>query len=138
MDKFGIYAVRDRLLDYFQQPFIATDTKAVQAALAELVNNQESAHAIAQAPQHFELFKIGAVTEDGHVYGTHELICECSALIRARLRNEPAPADSAVPQPVEGRATPSPNGLGHPYRDSTGRRPAEANSKSGSPPDPAV
>lgn len=106
-EKFGIYAVRDRLLDYFQQPFIATDTKAVQAALAELINNNESAHAIAQAPQHFELFKIGSVTEEGHVLGHHQLVCECSALIRSGVRNGTAPASGAVPQPVELGAEPT-------------------------------
>lgn len=110
MDKFGIYAVRDRLLDYYQQPFIATDRKAVQAALAELINNNESAHAITQAPQHFELFQIGAVTEDGHVYSKHELICECSALVRSGVRNRAAPGNGEVSQPLAQRPAPSVNG----------------------------
>lgn len=110
MDKFGIYAVRDRLLDYLQQPFIAQDSKAVQAALAELINNNETAHAIAQAPQHFELFQIGAVTEDGHVYSKHELICECSSLVRTGVRKRGAPGDGEVSQPLAQRPAPSVNG----------------------------
>lgn len=111
MDKFGIYAVRDRLLDYFQQPFIAMDKNAVKAALAELINNNESAHAITQAPQHFELFQIGAVTEDGHVYGKHELICECTALVRSGVRERGASGNGEVPQPLARGTAQAVNGV---------------------------
>jgi hypothetical protein len=110
-DKFLIYALRDRLLDYYQQPFIATDTKAVLAALSELINNPESSHAITQAPHHYELFQVGAVTDDGHVYGKHELVCDCSSLIRERIRERTESGNGSVPRALERSQSPLAEGV---------------------------
>lgn len=104
---FKIYAVKDRLLDYFQQPFIATNDNQVKAALADLVNNLESGHAISQAPQHFELYRLGEVTEGGHVISTFEFLADCASLVRTGIRNRATPGDGEVPQPLARGAAPT-------------------------------
>lgn len=98
-----IYAIRDRLIDYFQAPFIATGEKQVLASLMTLINDKENTHAIAQAPQHFELWSIGKVTEEGHLVPSRGLVCDCASLVRADIRNRGASGNGAVPQLVERR-----------------------------------
>jgi hypothetical protein len=99
-----IYAIRDRLVDYFQAPFVASGDKQVMASLVKVVNDKEQTHAIAQAPHHFELWKIGKVTEDGYILPGRELLCDCASLVPADLRDRGASANGAVPRPVAGGA----------------------------------
>lgn len=77
-----IYALRDRLLNYYLPPFVAPDDNQVKASLANLVNSRDNT-GVSQAPQHFELWRLGEVTPEGHVLGGKELLCDCHALIRA-------------------------------------------------------
>lgn len=86
-----IYALRDRLMDYWQQPFAGPNDKAVMQALARSVNNGDTTNDIAQAPHQFELHQLGEVTEDGHIVPQRRFICDCSSLIRANLRSQPGP-----------------------------------------------
>lgn len=78
-----IYALRDRLLNYYLPPFVAPEDNQVKASLANVVNSGD-ATGVAQAPQHFELWRLGEVTPEGHVLGAKELLCDCHALIRAQ------------------------------------------------------
>lgn len=85
----NIYAVRDRLIDYYMQPFVGPNDKEVMAALARTVNNIEDTNGIAQAPHHFELWELGTIDEEGNITPTRKLVCDCASLIRAGLRERP-------------------------------------------------
>lgn len=79
-----LYAIRDRLLDYYQQPFAAHADTDVLAALSRTISNGGD-DVIAQAPQHFEIWRLGHVTETGHLDDSdRELLADLSALIRTR------------------------------------------------------
>lgn len=82
----NIYAVRDRLIDYYMQPFVGPNEKEVMAALARTVNSQEDTNGITQAPHHFELWELGNVDEEGHINPTRRLVCDCASLIRTGVR----------------------------------------------------
>lgn len=101
-----IYAIRDRLIDYFQAPFVATGEKQVLASLMTLVNDKEQTHAIAQAPHHFELWSIGKITEDGHLVPSRGLVCDCASLVRNDLRDRKPSGNGAVPRALAGSPTP--------------------------------
>lgn len=81
----NIYALRDRLIDYYMQPFAGPDHKSVMAAVARTVN-QEGMNDIYQAPHHFELWQLGEVTDDGHIVEKRELIADCASFVRAGIR----------------------------------------------------
>lgn len=81
-----IYAVRDRLIDYFMQPFAAPGDKEVMASLARTINTGEATSDISQAPHQFELWKLAEVTEDGHIVPNRELVCDCASLVRRDIR----------------------------------------------------
>lgn len=100
-----IFAIRDRLLDYFMTPFAAPESKAVMASLSNMINNPETADAIAQAPHHYEIWQLGVVNEDGHITAEQTLICDCASLVRERVRAraEIAPGNGALDAP-EGRS----------------------------------
>lgn len=80
-----IYAIRDRLVDYFMTPFAAPETKPVMAALATTINSGDHSD-IATNPHHFELWQLGQVQEDGHITPSREFICDLSSLIRPGVR----------------------------------------------------
>lgn len=82
-----LYAIRDRLLDYFLQPFVGPSDRQVKAAVAENVNNRESQHAVAQAPQQFELWRLAEIDETtGQVQGEREYLCDLNSLVRGGVR----------------------------------------------------
>lgn len=82
-----LYAIRDRLLDYFMQPFAGPGDKAVLAAVAIQINSQGETNAIAQTPQHFEVWRLAEIDEQtGQVGGERELIADCASLVRPNLR----------------------------------------------------
>jgi len=93
-----IYAIRDRLIDYFMQPFLGPDDKNVLASVARLVNQGEITSDIAQAPHHFEVWALGEVQEDGTLISHRELLSDCSSLIRTDLRGLP-PGRSRIEAP---------------------------------------
>lgn len=86
-----LYAVKDRLIDYFMQPFAAHDDKDVLTAFANLINIGNTNDAIAQAPHHFEIWRIAEVTEQGDIVASKEFLAECSSLIRSSLRGAQLP-----------------------------------------------
>lgn len=81
-----IYAVRDRLLDYFKPPFVAPSDKQVLAGFAQVVNNGSRDSDIEQAPHHFEIWRVATVTEEGRVVESREFLADCSSLIRPGVR----------------------------------------------------
>lgn len=91
-----IYAIRDRLIDYWMTPFAAPDNGAVMQSIAATINNpsQGDTNAVAYAPHHFEIHQIGYVTEDGHLVPERAFICDCASLVRKRVREEPGHAGS--------------------------------------------
>jgi len=80
-----IYALRDRLIDYYLQPFIAPTEKQMLASLAQLVNGEEN-HAVAKAPHHFEAWELAEIDEEGNVTPTRRLVADASSLLRAGIR----------------------------------------------------
>lgn len=83
-----IYAIRDRLINYYMQPFAAPGDKEVMSAVATTINNGANSD-IAQAPHHFEIWQLGEVHEDGHIEPSQILVCDCASLIRTGLRKSP-------------------------------------------------
>lgn len=81
-----IYAIRDRLIDYFQQPFAGPDDKNVLASVARLINNGEITSDIAQAPHHFEIWELGEIDQEGHINATRKLVADCGSLVRPNIR----------------------------------------------------
>ena len=81
-----IYAIRDRLLDYYMQPFAGPEDKAVLASIARMINTQGEQSDIAQAPHHFEVWELGSIDEEGHINPTRKLIADCSSLVRPGIR----------------------------------------------------
>lgn len=84
----NIYAIRDRMIDYFMQPFPGPDDKNVLAAVATRVNQGEPTDAICQAPHHFEVWKLAEIHNDGHITPARELIADCASLVRASVRQD--------------------------------------------------
>jgi len=106
-----IYAIRDRLIDYFMQPFVGPDDKNVLASVARLVNQGEVTSDIQQAPHHFEVWQLGQVTEDGHLVPERALIADCSSLVRRGIRapGEAGPGEGPLKGP-QGQSTGAPSG----------------------------
>lgn len=80
-----IYAVKDRLIDYFLQPFAGPDDKNVLAAVSQQINSGDT-HAISQAPQHFEVWRLGEVDQEGNLIARKEFIADCASLVRPGIR----------------------------------------------------
>jgi len=104
----NIYAIRDRLIDYYMVPFAAPDDKTVMAAIAKTINQGTNNEDIAKAPHHFEIWRLGQVHEDGHIEPEQFKVCSCSELIRSSIREEPKPGNREAPATF-GESTP-----GHP------------------------
>jgi hypothetical protein len=79
-----IYAIHDRLIDFWMRPFAAPDNKEVMHSLATQVNNDENVNPINQAPHQFDLYELGHIDEQGNLHAERKQICTLSSLIRAR------------------------------------------------------
>lgn len=91
-----IYAVRDRLIDYYMQPFIAPTDKQVMGAISTTINNPEQTSAIQAAPHQFEIWTLGEIDEEsGKVTARLELVADCASLVRRDLRDR-APHEPGV------------------------------------------
>jgi len=90
-----LYAVKDRMIDYFMVPFPAPDDNQALAGVAEAVNGERQS-AISQAPHHFEVYLLGEIDEHGTIFPKKELICDCSSLVRTRREST---------EPVIGKAS---------------------------------
>lgn len=83
-----IAAIRDRLMDYFMQPFAAPGVPQLLSAISKQVSNDQEGNDIAQAPHQFEVWKLGTVDDQGHIHVERVYLCDCSSLIRSRVRPE--------------------------------------------------
>jgi len=84
----NIYAVRDRLIDYYMHPFAGTSDKDVMSAISTAINREGNLDAIAQAPHYFEVWRIGKVNEDGTIEPQRELLGGCESLVRPKKAAE--------------------------------------------------
>lgn len=96
----NIYAVRDRLIDYYQTPFTGPGDNEVKAALARMINHGETTSDIAQAPQHFELWHLGKVTDEGQLIAERYLVCDADSLVRTGVRRSTDGAAAEAPTAV--------------------------------------
>lgn len=101
-----LYAIRDKMIDYFQPPFVANGDNDVLASVAIVVNTQDKTNAINQAPHHYEIYQLAEInSETGDVTACKIFIADASSLVRGGIRNtahsdaeranpaqEPAPA----------------------------------------------
>lgn len=95
-----LYALRDRLLDYYLQPFVAPNDNAVRASLAQTILQGGDNSAIAQAPHHFEIWVVAEIDEETlKLAPIHQLLGDCHSLVRpksgARATEEPLQPRSA-------------------------------------------
>jgi len=93
----NIYAVRDRLIDYYLHPFAAHTDKEVMGALATAINREGNMDAIAQAPHHFEIWKIGIIIENGNIQPCKELLGTADSLVRPSVGGEPPKTSPGTP-----------------------------------------
>jgi len=84
----NIYAIHDRLIDYYMHPFAGANDKEVLAAISAAINREGNLDAIAQAPHYFEVWRIGKVLENGHVEPSRELLAGCDSLVRPKKAAE--------------------------------------------------
>lgn len=78
-----IYAIRDRLIDYYMQPFPAHSDKDVLNSLANMLSMENNSDPVAQAPHHFEIWKLCEIdNETGLASGKPEFLADCAGLIR--------------------------------------------------------
>lgn len=103
-----MYAVRDRLLDYYMTPFFAEGDKPVMHTLSKIING-ESEHAFSQAPQHFELWALAEIDDTtGEITDAKKLLCECNSLVRHSIRDTPKlERDEPAPTPPGRPGTPT-------------------------------
>jgi len=95
-----IFAIRDRLLDYYQAPMAQMRSSDLVAAIANQLNNPETAYEINQAPEQFEVWQLGYVTDDGHLVPDRVLVCNCAQLIRASVWHKRTGSPAAAPEPT--------------------------------------
>lgn len=82
-----LYAIRDRLIDYFMKPFTAHSDAQVMASLATVINQPGGTDAISQAPSHYELWRLAEIDEQtGQVGGAREFLADCASLVRRDIR----------------------------------------------------
>lgn len=106
-----IYCLRDRLIDYWMQPFAGPDHKSVMAAIARTVNEQGATLSdIQSAPHQFEIWQLGIVTEDGHLTPEREYVADCASLIRSRVRPGEQPHQPEAPNAAHTGSGEAPEG----------------------------
>lgn len=86
------------MLDYYQRPMVFERASDLMAALAKAINSTEGENEIQQAPEHFELWQLGEVDEQGNLKADHQLVTNCASLIRNGVWQRRAGAeDQAAP-----------------------------------------
>jgi len=94
-----LYTIRDRLIDYFMQPFPGPSDHQVKAAVAANVNEGGN-HAIHAAPHQFELWRLAEIDEKtGKITPNPEYLCDLSSLVRGDLRRAGIAGDGTVQGP---------------------------------------
>lgn len=99
-----LYAIRDRLLEYFQRPFIGDTDATVLAAVATAINTEANVD-FAKTPTHFEVWVLAEIQEEtGQVKATPKFISNCSDLRRG-IRETGIHRASESQDPAAGRGT---------------------------------
>lgn len=100
-----IYCLRDRLLDYMLPAFLMPGDKEALAAISNTINHGEQNSALAQSPQHFEVWRLGEILETGKIKESQELLADASGLVRERFRKAGTtrshPGDGAGAEPPQ-------------------------------------
>lgn len=103
----NIYAIRDRMIDYFIQPFAAPGDHEVLAAIAGRINQPGDTDAITQAPHHFEIWRVAKFNQDtGHLEVSKEFLADCSSLVRGSVRTVGRPGDQSTESAPGARTSP--------------------------------
>lgn len=100
------------MLDYFQVPVVVHRGEDFFAAVARGINGTEDTrNELAQAPDHYEIWLIGEVDDQGHINAKRELVFNCASFIRHGVWNRRQPGN-----PDNGRQPPTiqsgPDGAG--------------------------
>lgn len=67
---------------------MAPSDKEALAAIANAVNSEDSQHAIAKAPHHFEVWELCEIDENGEVKPHKALLADASSLVRGGVRQD--------------------------------------------------
>lgn len=115
-----LYSIRDRLLNYYMQPFIGPGDNQTLAAISNDINNEERNGPLQKTPSHFEVWTLATIDEEtGDVTPAKEFLADCASLIRPSIRSDRAgPTHQAAPAP--GRRTGAPRGAQAPTGPDTG------------------
>lgn len=130
-----IFALRDRLIDYYMTPFAAPEDRQVMAAIATNINSDQGPHNadIKSNPHQFEIWCLAEVKEDGHIEPEKYLVCNCAQLIRRSVREAPLAGAAEATGPANGSAgTPRLMGQG---TDAHKPPPADSPYAEGGPPE---
>lgn len=100
-----IIAIKDRLVDYFQVPMVVHREQDVYAAIAKDLNGEAQSE-IAHAPDHFEIWLLGELGEQGVITPRREFLISCNSLIRPGVRNTRGPSDKHPQGPAEPSRSP--------------------------------
>lgn len=92
-----ILAIRDRMLDYYQRPWLFATQDEFVAAVAALINGGNtkdgSVPDYALTPEHFEIWQLGEIdVETGAVKPSLTIITNCASLIRRDVRQGAGPS----------------------------------------------
>lgn len=102
-----IFAVRDRMLDYFQVPVVVHREQDLIAAIARGINGEgDDRNELAQAPDHYELWLLAEVDDQGRINEKREFIANCASFVRNGVwaRRKPGPAGTeSEPGAIQGR-----------------------------------
>lgn len=134
-----IFAIRDRLLNYFQRPVMADQAPDVVAAVAAAINNGDQ-NDFCKKPEDFEIWQVGEFDqESGAIIPKLTIVTNCLSLIRGRVREGDASARAAAiaaahrsagaPESPPGGYRPS----HRPIQDKTPAAPGDAQEARGEP-----
>lgn len=97
-----IFAIRDRMLDYYQRPIFAERKADVVSAIAMAINQGEK-NDFCQTPEHFEVWELGELDiETGKIESKQTIITNCASLIRSSIRGGQQPGTPEAPKPAQG------------------------------------
>lgn len=111
----NLYALRDRLIDYFMRPFTAPSDQEVMQSIAQVINSGDTSNAVTQAPHHFEIWKLAEIDEQGYVKGEGRcLVCDCSSLVREGVRTSRTDRETSAQDAPRGPIGGQPGQGSHP------------------------
>ena len=122
-----LFAIRDRMLDYFQAPVAVTREQDFFQAVSRNVNGE--GNELAQAPDHYEIWQVAEIDDQGHITAKREFIGNCSRYIRNGVWQRRAEGAAGT----EGATSTLPRGPGR-IGEGPGARPGSTESETGPAP----